>query len=289
MKKSYTQKLIVSSLSHFIGTKLFCLTSIACLVFSFSNITTVRGQAADAINALQICDGIWTEPAQTASTGSVDDLFNATSKGCLTGEHGSNWYYIKVNTSGSMAVSVQGIQASGALADIDGAFFGPFTSVSAGATAISTGAGLAPLRCSFATGKGFELQVLNNETSESTGGDGVIGAINATAGQYYLVFVDNVNVANANRAVSISWTFTTGNNATYECPAIPTTCGSSCSMATCPVADRGIFSASGVQPSGSFTYTQCNSYPTTPFKAGDGTFLQCYTVNSDGYGNLGVL
>jgi uncharacterized repeat protein (TIGR01451 family) len=289
MKRFFTQKLIASSLSPFIGTKLFCLTSIACLVFFFSNLTTVHGQAADAVNALQICDGIWTEPAQTASTGSVDDLFNATSKGCLTGEHGSNWYYIKVNTSGSMAVSVQGIQASGLLADIDGAFFGPFTSVSAGATAISTGAGLAPLRCSFATGKGFELQVLNNETSESTGGDGVIGAINVTAGQYYLVFVDNVNVANASRAVSISWTFTTGNNATYECPTIPTTCGSSCGMATCPVADRGIFSASGVQPAGSFTYTQCNSYQTTPFKAGDGTFLQCYTVNSDGYGNLGVV
>jgi uncharacterized repeat protein (TIGR01451 family) len=289
MKRFFTQKLIVNSLLHFIGTKLFCLTSIACLAFSFSTITTVHGQAADAVNAIQICDGIWTEPATTASTGSVNDLFNATSQGCLTGEHGSNWYYIKVNTPGTMAINVKGIQASGALADIDGSVFGPFTSVASGATAISTGAGLAPLRCSFATGKGFELQVLNNETSEGTGGDGIIGAINVTAGQYYLVFIDNVNVANATRAVSISWTFTTGNNATYECPALPTTCGSACNMATCAVADKGIFPASGVQPSGSFNYSQCNSYPLTPFKAGDGAFMQCYTVNSDGYGNLGVV
>jgi hypothetical protein len=260
------------------------------LMFAFLLFSTIKvsGQAADAANAVQICDGIWPEPSATANTGSVVDL-NATSKGCLNGgENGSNWYYAQVTTSGTMAFSVQGVKANGVMADIDGAVWGPFTSVASGATAIRTTA-LAPLRCSYAVGTGFELRVGNTQNSEGSTGDGLIAPIPVTAGQYYIIFVDNFNAANIARAVSIQWNFTSGNTAAYACPTMPTTCGPSCSTATCPVADRGVFAAKGVQPAGAFTFAQCNSYSAVPFKAGDGTFTQCYTVNSGANGNLGIV
>ena len=289
MERFLTQQLIVNSLSHFVRTKLFCLTAIACFAFTFLNISTVNGQAADAVNAVQICDGIWPQPASTASVGAVNDLPTATTKGCLIGgETGSNWYWVKVSSSGVMAFSVQGVKATGAVADIDGSIFGPFTSVAAGATAI-TGGGLAPIRCSYAVATGFELRVGNTQTSESDTGDGLIAPVNVTTGQYYLIYVDNFDANNVNRAVSITVNFTAGNSATYECPPKPATCGPLCSAATCPVADLGIFAAKGVQPGGTFTATQCYNYSSVPFKAGDGTFTQCYTVNSDAYGNLGVV
>ena len=260
---------------------------IACFVFTLLNVYSLHGQAADAINAVQICEGLWPEPATVPSTGSVNDLPSNTSRGCLTGEHGANWYYVRVNTSGTMAFNIQGIMATGAVADIDGSVFGPFTSVAVGATAINAGA-TAPIRCTYASGTGMELRLGVTQTSDNAG-TGVVSSINATAGQYYLIFIDNFDAGNSNRAVSMSWTFTVGNSATYSCPAMPTSCGASCNAPTCPVSDVGILPAKGVQPSGTFTYTQCNSYATMPFKSGDGTFTQCYTVNSDGYGNLGVM
>ena len=288
MDRFLTQQLIVNSLSPFVRTQLFCLTMV-CLVFTCLNISTVHGQAADAVNAVQICDGIWPQPATTASAGSVNDLPTATSKGCLVGgETGSNWYWLKVSSSGVMAFSVQGVKATGVVADIDGSIFGPFASVAAGAASI-TGGGLAPIRCSYAVATGFELRVGNTQNSESDTGDGIIAPVNVTTGQYYLIYVDNFDANNVNRAVSITVNFTLGNSATYECPPMPATCGPLCSTATCPVADLGIFSAKGVQPAGTFTATQCYNYSNVPFKAGDGTFTQCYTVNSDAYGNLGVV
>jgi uncharacterized repeat protein (TIGR01451 family) len=288
MKKFFTQKLIVHSLSHFVGTKLFRLTTIACFVLTFLNISTVRGQAADAVNAVQICDGIWPEPSAAASIGSVNDLPTATAKGCLAqGEHGSNWYYVKVTTTGTMAFSVQGVTAAGAAADIDGSIFGPFTSAAAGAAAIVLGT-TAPIRCSYAgSGLGIELRTGIVPTSDVS--TGLVKSVPVTAGQFYLVYVDNFSAGTAAGAVSISWVFTSGNTAVYECPPMPATCGPSCSAANCLFADRGIFAASGVQAAGAFTFGLCTNYSGVPFKAGDGTFTQCYTVNSNAYGNLGAV
>ena len=287
MKRLLTQQLIVRNTNYLRQTQRFCLTTLVCLACLLFNAISLHAQAGDAINAVPICEGLWPEPATTPSTGSVNDLPTNISKGCLTGEHGSNWYYVKVNTSGTMAFSIQGIMATGAVADIDGSVFGPFASVSAGATTINAGT-TAPIRCSYASGTGLELKLGAGQNSDANS-SGIVNAVNVTAGEYYLIFIDNFDAGNSNRAVSMSWTFTVGNSATYACPATPTSCGGSCNAPTCPVSDLGILPAKGVQPSGTFTYTQCNSYATMPFKSGDGTFTQCYTVNSDGYGNLGVM
>jgi uncharacterized repeat protein (TIGR01451 family) len=287
MRRLPTQRLISSINYYFSTIKHRFLPLFAVFLLTLLNVYSLHGQAADAINAVQVCEGLWPEPAFAPSTGSVNDLPTNTAKGCLTGEHGSNWYYMRVNTSGTMAFSVQGIMATGAVADIDGSVFGPFTSVAAGAAAITAGS-TPPIRCTYASGTGMELRVGVSQTSDNAG-TGVISAINATAGQYYLIFIDNFDAGNSNRAVSMSWTFTVGNSATYSCPTMPTSCGPSCSAATCPVSDLGILPAKGVQPSGTFTFTQCNNYSNVPFKSGDGTFMQCYTVNSDAYGNLGVM
>jgi hypothetical protein len=255
----------------------------------FLTISQSNGQAVDAANAVQICNGIWPEPGATASVG-INDLPSATAKGCLVGgESGSNWYWLKITTAGTMAFSVQGIKANGGAADIDGAVWGPFTSVAAGATAIRVG-GQAPLRCSYAVATGFELRNGGTlPTSENQFGNGIIRSVNVLVGEYYLIFVDNFDAGTVNAAVSISWNFTANNTADYACPAIPTTAGPSCSQALAPSHDLGTKAARGVQPGGTFTFTTCSNYSAVPFKAGDGSFTQCYTINSGPTGNIGIM
>jgi hypothetical protein len=259
------------------------LTMLIALCFTTSK---TYGQSPDAATAVQICDGIWPQPAATKTVG-VQEL-NASNRGCLVNnENGSNWYWMKVTTSGNMALSVQGLKANGGPADIDGAVWGPFTSVASGATAIAGGQD--PLRCSFAANTGFELQVGNAQLSEGQFGDGIIASIPVTVGQYYLILVDNFNAGLASSAVSISWNFTSGNSAQYECPAPPVLPAATCASANGPSNDLGVKTARGVQPSGTFTFTQCNNFSGVPFKSGDGTFVQCYTVNSGANGNIGAV
>lgn len=255
----------------------------------FLTISQSYGQAVDAANAVQICNGIWPEPGATAQTG-INDLPSGSAKGCLVGgENGSNWYWLKITTAGTMAFSVQGIKANGGAADIDGAVWGPFTSVAAGATAIRV-SGQAPLRCSYAAGTGFELRNGGAlPTSENQFGTGIIRSVNVLVGEYYLVFVDNFDAGTVNGAVSISWNFTTNNTAVYDCPTVPTTAGPSCTQALAPSHDLGTKAARGVQPGGTFTFTTCSNYSAVPFKAGDGSFTQCYTINSGPTGNIGII
>ncbi len=283
----------IKHLSHLVSIRkavLLTMVMAACL----GNASKIYAQAVDAAQAVQICNGIWPEPSATATIG-TNDLPSATSKGCLvTGEIGSNWYYVKVTTSGKMAFKVDGITSTGAMADIDGAVWGPFTSVAAGATAIRSVAGLAPARCNYSAGKGFTLT--NSTTATSVGAGTLlfptsrnVKSMDVLAGEYYLIYIDNFAAGTANGAVSISIDFTSENIAAYECPAMPTTCGPLCSSATCPVSDLGVKAAAGVQPSGTFTALQKANYTATPFKAGDGTFTQCYTLNSGAHGTLGIV
>jgi hypothetical protein len=255
----------------------------------FLTISQSHGQAVDAVNAVQICDGIWPEPGATASVG-INDLPSGSAKGCLVGgENGSNWYWLRITTAGTMAFNVQGIKSNGAPADIDGAVWGPFTSVAAGATAIRV-SGQAPLRCSYAAGTGFELRNGGAlPVSEGQFGTGVIRSVNVLVGEYYLIFVDNFSAGGINGAVSISWNFTTNNTAVYDCPTVPTTTGPSCTQALAPSNDLGTKAARGVQPGGTFTFTTCSNYSAVPFKAGDGSFTQCYTINSGPTGNIGIV
>lgn len=270
----------------FMGYARRALLLMVMFVALFFKTADTFGQSPDAINAVQICDGIWPQPAATANFG-VQEL-NLFNRGCLlSNEVGSNWYWVKVTGAGSMAFSVQGLEANGTPADIDGAVWGPFTSVAAGASAIAGGAD--PIRCSYSLNTGMELRNGVLQTSEGQNGNGVVGSINVSVGQYYLIIVDNFDANNAKGAKSISWNFTSGNTAQYECPAPPVLPAPTCASANGPVNNLGVRPARGVQPNSLFTFTQCNNFFGVPFKAGDGTFTQCYTVNSGPTGNIGAV
>ncbi len=260
----------------------FCL-SVAFLLAWYAS---AYSQEFNCATAVQICDGIFPEPAATAGIG-ANDFPNGTADGCLFGEHGSNWYFVEVSATGTMAFSVQGVKSNGTPADIDGAIWGPFPSLSAGCTAINV-TGQAPLRCSYAAATGFQLTTSTAETSEGGAGDGLISALSVTAGNFYVVYVDNFDAGTVNGAVSISWNFTSQNTGAYACPTPPVSCGS-CASPLCPVSDLGNKAGPGVQPNGTFTAAQCKQYQPVPYKAGDGSFTQCYTVNSGAYGKLGAV
>jgi hypothetical protein len=260
------------------------LTILIALCFTTSS---SYGQAADAANAIQICDGIWPQPAANKVTG-TNDFPVGSAKGCLlNGENGSNWYWVKVTQAGTMAFDVQGVKANGVIADIDGAIWGPFTSVATGVTAIHTGT--SPVRCSYAAGTGMLMRNSAVATSQGAGGTGRVKSLPVNLNEYYLIFVDNFDAGTIRAAISISFDFTTENTADYACPGIPISTGPSCLAPTAPSNDLGVKTARGVQPSGTFTFSQCSSYFDVPFKGGDGTFLQCYTVNSGANGNIGIV
>lgn len=243
-------------------------------------------QSVDCSTAVQICDGIFPEPAATAAIGTSE--LNSTNDGCLGGENGSNWYWFEVTTTGTIAFSAQGVTESGASADIDGAVWGPFTSLASGCTAISGGND--PLRCSYAAAPhGIELSTSSTQTSETSTGDGIVGAISGSSGEFYIMFLDNYNAGNSSAAVSVSLDFTSGNTAIFACPAPATPCAPTCAAATaseCPKQDDGdLDSASDPLPAGAFG--TCQDYE-PPFVAGD-MFTQCYTLNSGVTGTIGAV
>ncbi len=195
----------------------------------------VFAQAPDCSGALQICSGSSPTPSVTASTGSSNELVYSTTAGCLSSEHGSNWYWINVTSTGTVAFSALGLNSSGTSADIDGAIWGPFTSVSNGCSALTTSPGLAPLRCSFAATYGITLVNGAGDSTEGSGGNGNVEDIDITSSSQfgvYLIYIDNFNAGSSTGAVSMTFNYT--GTAAIPCPSACLTCGTAdnCSAST---------------------------------------------------------
>ena len=99
---------------------------------------------------------------------------------CVTGENYSNWYSFSAATSGSLTFTINPNTATN---DFDYALFGPN---------VACGSLGAPLRCSYAANTGNTG--LGNgavDVSEDVAGDGWTSGINVTAGQTYMLMVNN--------------------------------------------------------------------------------------------------
>lgn len=164
--------------------------------------------------------------SQTAnSSGAGIQELTSGNRGCLSTEHQSSWYYLNVQTGGTLTMTISPASGSD---DYDFAIWGPFTSATAGANCPPVSA---PIRCSWSSitgntgmmipytgqsssfGCGFLglfsctglITSTNNpaDVSEGSGGDSWVSNLTTTANQVYILLVDNFS--NSGQPYSLSF------------------------------------------------------------------------------------
>ena len=125
--------------------------------------------------------------------------------GCVTSENYTNWYRVQIQTSGTLAFT---INPNNNADDFDPVVFGPNVSCASLGT---------PLRCSYAIGAGSGNTGLGNgavDNSEDVYGDQWVAPINATAGQIYYIMINGWSANSGSNGFLLDWTGTAGLNCT---------------------------------------------------------------------------
>lgn len=181
---------------------------IACPLVSFFLLGAVCAQSgpylqADLQYAINVCsDTSYTTTETQVGEGNVADL-DQTNDGCLAAEHQSSWMHFRAATSGKVAFTFD----PPTIADYDFAVWGPFATVPHVITN-------SPIRCSWAAGNGASgLNFVAADLSEGAGGDQWVRYLDVTAGERYVIMVDNWSRNGI--AFDLTWQFQDG--ASLEC------------------------------------------------------------------------
>jgi hypothetical protein len=158
---------------------------------------TEKAGGNDCEAAQQLCSNA-SLPGNSSGFGTQE--LTGTNHGCLTGnEHQSSWYYLNVLTGGSLSMRINPTAA----ADYDFAIWGPFTAATAGANCPPI---TNPVRCSFAAGNGNTgIRVGEPDNSEDAFGDRWVNALTVSAGQVYILMIDNFSVSGVGYDIDFSW------------------------------------------------------------------------------------
>jgi len=125
--------------------------------------------------------------------------------GCVTSENYTNWYRIQIQTSGTLAFT---INPNNNADDFDPVVFGPN---------VTCGALGTPVRCSYAINSGTGNTGLGNgaaDPSETVTGDQWVSQMNVTAGQTYYVMINGWSATSGTNGFLLDWTGTAGLNCT---------------------------------------------------------------------------
>lgn len=125
--------------------------------------------------------------------------------GCVTSENYTNWYRIQIQSSGTLAFT---IDPNNNADDFDPVVFGP----NVGCGSLGT-----PIRCSYAVNAGNGNTGLGNgavDASEDVYGDQWVAPINAIAGQTYYIMVNGWSATSGTNGFFLDWTGTAGLNCT---------------------------------------------------------------------------
>ena len=190
------------------------------LSFSRSRVFTesiVSEKGTDCPSAEIICTG--TSFSGNNSGFGTQEL-NTVNDGCLLGgEHQSAWYYVNVNGSGTLDMTIN----PDAVADYDFALWGPYTAATAAANCPPT---VAPTRCNFAdlpggcmgtnadncADTGLDCAAANN--SEGAMGAVLSNCLNVTAGEVYILLIDNFSSS------SVGYTVSWGGTSSLRCTPV---------------------------------------------------------------------
>lgn len=128
-------------------------------------------------------------------------------------EHQSVWGVFSPSSSGTIGMTID--PAGSSTTDYDWAIWGPYTSVQCPPTGN-------PLRCSAASANNSvgAMTGMGNgaiDTEEGTSGNGWVAPINVTAGQVYVMMIDNWNATSA--PLTLSWQLSGG--ASLNCTPLP--------------------------------------------------------------------
>lgn len=183
----------------------------SCNPYTNLTISAPSGACApneDCLQSITVCSNS-SFSGGTSGVGCNQEL-NASNQGCLSVENNSNWYIFSPSTSGTIAFTI----APSGSQDYDFAVWGPFSSGSTASSVCPPSS--APLRCSYAAGAG-NTGLGNGATdfTEGVWGDRWVAPINATAGQVYLLLIDNY-IANG-APFNLNWTGTS----TLSCTVLP--------------------------------------------------------------------
>jgi len=148
-----------------------------------------------------------TISGNSSGSGSVVDL-NSGNDGCLYGENQTTWWYFSPSTSGTVAFTIDPANNSD---DYDFAIWGPLGGLNCPPAA-------GPVRCSYSsvtdqTG----LNSSASDNSEDALGNSWVAPLNVTAGQIYILVVDNYS--ETFQPYDLSWNLTNG--ATLDCSPLP--------------------------------------------------------------------
>lgn len=182
---------------------------------------TVTVVQQDCIGANTICNNQSVTGTSLGSGIYNDANLGLGNLGCLnnyaatpdgSAEHQSHWYYFSPSSSGTIGMT---IAPSSASTDYDWAIWGPYATLPCPPTG-------APLRCSAASAAastGGQTGLGNGavDTEEGSGGNGWVSPINVTAGQKYILFLDNWTASSA--PYTLSWQLSGG--ASLACTVLP--------------------------------------------------------------------
>lgn len=126
--------------------------------------------------------------------------------GCVTSENYTNWYRIQIQTSGTLAFTINPNNNSD---DFDPVVFGPN---------VTCGALGTPVRCSYAINAGNGNTGLGNgavDASEDVYGDQWVAPLNVVAGQTYYVMINGWSASSGSNGFLLDWTGTASLNCSF--------------------------------------------------------------------------
>lgn len=156
----------------------------------------------DCIGAIPICQPVYIQNVASPSAGAVADL-TATNQDCLLGfEHLTTWYIINVVSPGTLVFTLTPASQT----DYDFAVW-DVTPNGCGQSVCDIVHNNPPVRCNYAsTSSGIltGLSTTATQTSIGAGGPGFSSAINAVAGQSFVILIDNFSVSNVGYTLDFS-------------------------------------------------------------------------------------
>lgn len=188
---------------------------------------TEKNGGQDCPDAAMVCNN--NSFSGNASGYGTQEL-NGGNSGCLSSENQSSWYYINVDTPGTLEMTISPDDAND---DYDFAIWGPFTSATAAANCPPSSS---PIRCSwsaddgdtgmgdywgciswhwfwgYCTGSGW---ITPTDNSEGSGGDKWVAPLNVNSGEVYILLIDNYSTST--QPFDLSW----GGTAGLDCTTVP--------------------------------------------------------------------
>lgn len=230
-----------TSTTHiFTGVKIKAIGSLQTITAAFSADApcTFTNSAIPVLSGCGIAQGsttcatptkLCTNVGQTLTFGATVGAANASvtnpgnNYGCLSTSPRPSWFYVQMQTGGSIDITLQGYDTGNAVVDNDFALWGPFANLAAAQAACNTYG--ANIDCSYAAG---------------TGSEAVNIPVTATAGQVFVLLVTAYSSSSSHFTL-----LQTGGTGSTECSGVVGACDISAVTATPSACVAGLYGLTG--------------------------------------------